>query len=122
MGLEWVVDPVTAWMPGYSKWIGQLIRAVEDALKAREQEIEQWLKDNHIWQNRTGLAEQTLTAKVFRDGLFIFVLMYYGESVFYSRFLELYMHSGPPARFSLLGPALDFWGPIILQDIKRVVE
>lgn len=122
MPIEWVVDPVTGWMPGYSAWTNQLIRAVEEAMKARESEIEQWLKDNHIWMNRTGLAEASLTTKVFRDGLFIYVLMYYGESIFYSRFLEKFMHSGPPTRFSVLGPALDYWGPVLLADVKGLVE
>jgi len=122
MGIEWVVDPVSAWMPGYSSWTNSIIRAVEEAMKARESEIEQWLKDNHIWMNRTGLAEQGLQTKVFRDGLFIYVLMYFGETTFYSKYLELYMHGGIPTRFSVLGPALDYWGPILLEDIKKILE
>jgi hypothetical protein len=122
IGIEWVTTPTEAWVPGFERWKNQLIRAIEEAMKAREDEITEWMKANHIWKNRTGLAEQGLNTRVFRDGLFVHIVMYYAENTFYSKFLELYMHSGRPDRFSLLGPALDYWSGILWDDIQEILK
>lgn len=120
--IEWVVSPVEGWLSGYSSWVNLIIRTIEEALKARESEIEQWLKDNHPFQNRTGLAEASLTAKVFRDGLFVHILMYYGVDIHWSWWLEGHMWRGDPWRFSVLTIALDYWGPVLLQDVRKILE
>lgn len=115
--LEWVVTPEQGWMPGYQKWASSLIDMVEAAMLARREEIELWLKNNHPWTNRTGIAEEGLFADVIRDGTFIIVVMGHDAITWYSRFLEKYMQGG---RFSVLLPALDYWSVILADDVRKM--
>lgn len=111
-------DPVTLWVPAIERWSEQLVQAIFDALNARTDEIREWMKQNHVWKNRTYLAEELLGAQVRRDLFVVTLYMYHGWEVYYSKFLELYMQRG---RFSVLTPALDYWGSILLDDVRKVL-
>jgi hypothetical protein len=119
--IDWVIDPVTAWIPNYIRYTSDLIQAIEQAMKAREDEITQWLKDNAPWQDRTGLTRRLLETNVFRDGLFIYIIMHHG-TLRSAWFLEGRMWKGDPFRFSILAPALDYWGPIIYGDLVKITS
>lgn len=118
-GIEWVRDPVAVWIPGYNQWVQTLMDVAEGVIEMRAIEIEQWMKANHVWKNRTGLAEQSLFTALVRDAFRVTLIMGHGANVHYSRFLERYMHSGRGDRFSVLKPALDYWSPILLEDLRR---
>ena len=122
IGIEWVTTPTEAWLPGFERWKNQLIRAIEEAMKAREDEITEWMKANAPWTDRTGLARRMLDTKVFRDGLFVHIVMYHGANVPHSWWLEGHMWRGNPWRFSVLGPALDYWSDILWDDIQEILK
>jgi hypothetical protein len=109
-------DPVAVWIPNTQRWANSLVQMVFDVVSARAEEIKQWMKDNHVWKNRTHLAEEQLDTAVRRDGTLVTLYMYHGADVAYSRFLERYMQGG---RFSVLRPALDYWGSILLDDVRK---
>lgn len=123
-GIEWISDPVSVWMPRYQAWMNNIILAIDTTLLARQAEIEAWMKANHVWRNRTTLAETNLFAIVVRDALIITMVMGQGSSVYYSRFLERFMQpiGAGRGRFSVLGPALDYWGPELLNDIRAILS
>lgn len=112
-------DPVSVWMPNYQIWVDAITQVVENVLLARQDEIEQWMKANHVWKNRTTLAEKQLFAKTVRGGLVVSMVMGHGWDVYYSRFLEKWMQGG---RFSVLLPALDYWGSVLLADVQRALK
>lgn len=112
-------DPTSVWMPGYQTYITHLFQLVEDVLEKRREEIENWMKENHVWRNRTQLAQDSLFSKVVYDNLRFILIMGHGRNVPYSRFLERYMQQG---RFSVLRPALDYWSPVLLEDLRRAMR
>lgn len=116
--LEWVDDPVKVWMPRYEAWIEAIIAACTQVVQNRRPEIEEWMKQNHVWRNRTRIAEDYLFADVMVDGLYLIVTMGHGALVYYSRFLERYMQGG---RFSVLKPALDYWGATLVDDVRKLL-
>lgn len=117
--VEWMIDPVAAWMPGYMRWAQDITEVVEDVVAARADEIAAWMQANHVWKNRTGLAEMRLFTALVRDGTRVMLIMGQGADVPYSRFLERFTQGG---RFSILRPALDYWAPILLEDVRKALS
>lgn len=122
-GIEWIEDPVSVWMPKYKLYVDQITEAIETTMVARREEITGWMKANHLWQNRTSIAEEGLFTDVMRDGLIIVITMGHGLPAYYSRFLERFMQpvGGGRGLYSVLGPALDYWGPILLDDVRKLL-
>lgn len=118
--IQWVSgkDPVSLWVQATARWAEDLVQLVFDIVAARSDEIREWMKNNHIWKNRTTLAEEQLDVAVRRDVTYVVLYMYHGTAVYYSRFLERYMQSG---RFSVLRPAMDYWGEILLDDVRKAL-
>lgn len=124
----WTTDPVTAWMPNFRNYVRDITEVVEDVVAARADEIRDWMKQNAIWQDRTGLARRELDTQLIRDGFSVILVMYQGANVFerrangdkwYAPYLEKWMQSG---RYGILAPALDHWGVILLDDIRRALK
>lgn len=121
--IEWVVTPEQAWMENYQRWALGLADRIEAYLNSRREEIENWMKANHPWQNRTFIAEEGLFAQVLRDGAFIILTIGHDAITYYSRFLERFMSPVAPgiSKWSVLAPALDYWGPIIVADLRKML-
>ena len=115
-------------MPNYERYATRDIVEMVDAVLARRgDEIEQWMKDNHPWQNRTGLAEANLSVAMVRDGLRISLILYHpwttvehrpGGDKFYPVYLERYMAGGA---WGVLQDALDYWSPVLVEDIRKAL-
>ncbi len=114
-------EPTSVWVPNTQRWSEALAQAVYDVVKAREDEVREWMKNNHVWKNRTHLAEEELDAVVRRELFTVVLYMFQGWLVYYSRFLEGATPSGymQGGRFSVLRPAMDYWGAILLDDVRR---
>lgn len=82
----------------------------------RAVEIEDWMKQNAPWTDRTGEARRTLRAEVVSAGGTISILVAY--SVYYGTALE-YDYGG---QYAVLGPALDYWWPILIEDIQKIMR
>ena len=81
--------------------------------------MEQWAKDNAPWKDRTTKARQGLKAWVDpTSGPIGTIVLQHDPSLHYTIWLEL-AHQG---RYSILVPAKDFWGPRILQSLKRIAR
>lgn len=120
-GVNWFTGrtPLDLWVHRYEQWTRDLVNLVFDLVAARADEIREWMKENHVWKNRTRLAEERLNTAVRRDVASVTLYMYHGADVPYSRFLERYMQAG---RFSVLRPALDYWGAVILADLRKALH
>lgn len=80
--------------------------------KARE--IEQYMKSNHPWQNRTGAAEAGLSATVTSSPKNYVQTMELSHGVYYGRFLEYSMEK----RFAIIEPTIRLKGPDIVNDLQ----
>lgn len=118
MTIEWVKTPTDAWMPKYIDWTFRIPAAIAQAFEARREEIGAWMKAEAVWRDRTGAARRSLHAEVIQEGVLVMLVMQYTIPIFYSRYLET-MQQG---RFSILSPALDYWAPILIEDVRKLLK
>lgn len=106
-------------MDSYSKTIQS---AVYQVVKSWAPIIEAWMKNNAPWEDLTGDARRGLTAKahlVFNQ----YVIIRLANSVEYGTYLEGFnpktnssmVNAG---QWSIIEPALDYFGPKIMKDIQ----
>lgn len=113
-GLTWQNPPERAW----SELAARYARAVENMVYAVAKRwaprIEEWMKVNAPWTDRTGNARQGLYTEVNRvAGSMVQIILAHG--VEYGLWLEI----SNASRFGIVNPALDHFGPLIWQDIVR---
>lgn len=80
--------------------------------KARE--LEEYMKANHPWQNRTGAAEAGLSATVSSSKLNYAQTIELSHGVPYGVYLEYSMGR----RFAIIEPTIRIWGPQIVDDLE----
>jgi hypothetical protein len=101
----------------------EIYRAYADAVRAgitgialrRAPEIQNWMRENAVWTDRTGNARQSLHTAV--EVLATQIAIHLAHGVTYGVSLEL-RNSG---RYAIIGPALDEFAPVIWQDVKRLL-
>lgn len=114
MGIIWESRPEDAFREGYSEY-GQRVRdAIIILLNNHKAEIQEWMQQNASWTDRTGAARRGLyvTTDIMADS----ILLILGYSVPYGIFLE----TKNTGRYAILTPALDYWGPIIVQELQEI--
>ncbi len=105
-------------MPGYEQWVDSLHLMVRPLIEARMDEIAEWMKENANWQDRTGSARRSLHTEL-EEYLEGYVLTFmYSIPIYYAVYLE-YDHQG---KFAILEPAVNYWGPILLDDIRQALR
>jgi hypothetical protein len=112
MSFQWQVTPQDAFGGLAANYVAAIRQAVGLLAQRWAPTIEAWMKQEAVWQDHTGNARQTLHSEV--EGLgtdMITIILAHGMS--YGIYLEL-SHGG---RFSVIGPALDHFGPLIWQDV-----
>lgn len=119
MPFKWDVAPNQAFpalVDAYTKTIFLSGRRVADS---RAKEGEQWMKDNAPWQDRTGDARAGLHVDVLESpGVLAELVFAHGEDVPYAVWLEI----ANGGRYAIIAPAIDYWGPILMRDIQRIVN
>jgi len=113
----WTKTPEEAW--------GELAEAYVNAIRAgvlaianqRAPEIQDWMQQNHLWENITGVAEASLAAEVFELGVDM-VEIYMSHGAYYGAWLEV-KNAG---KYGILAPALDVWGRIVWNDIRAMMR
>lgn len=115
MPLEWTISPERAFVPGYNAWQNKVRMALITAIQRRVPQIEQWMKANAPWRDLTGEARRRLWAQMFvyLEG----ILVIFDHDVIYGRRLE-FEFSG---RYAIIGPTIDHWGPILMNDVVKVL-
>lgn len=116
---EWQVTPEIAFGQLVNGYTNRIRAGVRRIAHRRAVDIEEWMKDNHPWQNITGAAEAGLEAFVEEIALDITqIILTHGEGVEYGVYLEL-AHGG---RWGVISPALDVWGPIVWRDVQALLR
>ena len=114
VNMVWVKDPVSAWMPGYRRWVDALHEYVGEVIRSFSTQIEEWMKTNAPFSDVTGAARRSLHVELeeYLEGYLLRFL--YSIPIYYAVYLE-YDHQG---KFAILEPALNYWGPVILDAIR----
>lgn len=116
MGFEWITTPEEAFGALYDDYARRVYAAIFALCQRRAPEIENWLKANAPWTDRTGNARQTLWTAVTGTGSVIVVILSHG--MWYGRFLEL----SNTGRYAIIGPGVDYWAPQLMSDIQRLLR
>ena len=116
INFEWDTSPEQAFIPMTEQLIIRIKTAVYDLMQFFAIEIEQWMKLNAQWTDRTGNLRQSLWATAQRMGSDAVTLMFdYGLD--YGFFLE-YANQG---RYAIIAPALDYFLPRIWKAIRSLL-
>lgn len=86
----------------------------------KAEEMERYMKQNHVWKNRTGNAERGLYGKVTtsRKKYVTTIEIGHGKDIWYSVYLEFY-YGG---RFAIIQPTLDLFGPMVMDDMINIMD
>lgn len=114
-GFEWQKSPEDVWPAAFAQYMEAVNAGVEAIALKWAPTIQNWMRDNASWTDRTGNARQSLHTEVHNLTSEIMLLMAHG--VDYGVHLELDF-SG---RYAIIGPAIDeFWEPI-WNDVKAMM-
>lgn len=80
----------------------------------KAKDLEQYMKSNHPWKNRTGAAEAGLSAKVSSSKLNYVQTIDLKHGVPYGVYLEHSMER----RFAIIEPTIRLKGPEIVGDLR----
>lgn len=114
MGFQWQEPPGQVFEQGTAEYASALHRYVLAVAHRWVPEIENWMKKNAPWTDRTGNARQALFSDVM-DITNSAVIILLGHGVEYGIFLEL----ANAGRYAIVMPALDHFLPRIWADVRR---
>lgn len=115
-GFVWDVSPEDAMAALFDDYVRRVYAAIYALAQRRSPEIENWLKQNAPWTDRTGNARQTLHTIVSGNGSVIVITLSHGMT--YGWHLE----TGHTGRFAILGPGVDYWSQQIMSDIRSLLQ
>jgi len=114
---EWEISPEVAFGQMTAAYIARIRSGVRAIARRRAPEIEEWMKANHPWQNRTGDAEAGLNTVV-EDVALDMVQIILQHGVEYGRYLELTRQGV----WGVIAPAIDYWGPVVWRDVRAMLN
>lgn len=98
--------------------------AIQRYLSKQCYELENYMKSNHLWKNRTGNAEAGLYADYYEEGIsgneYIPVTLgiTLGHGVFYGEFLEMAMEQN----YAILEPTVMLKGPDVVRGMQGLID
>lgn len=126
-GFTWTQPPQTVWPAGGEAYARAVRAGVHGVCQRWAPAIENWMKQNKVWEDRTANAVQSLYSAVEPASAaevvgMIEVVMAHG--VEYGTYLEGYLPDGSPmlrgSQYAIVLPALDRFGPLIWRDIRAL--
>lgn len=115
---------ITQVMSGFVQFANFTRAKIENHLSDACRELENYMKQNHPWENRTGEAERGLSANFYEDNLTgndqIPVIMGISleHGVYYGMYLELAMET----RFAILEPTARLKGPEVFNSMQGLLD
>lgn len=117
MPFTWEVTPSTAFEALTDAYIESIRAGVRTLAHRYAAEIENYMKANAPWTDRTSNARQTLTATV-EDISMDMVQITLAHGVEYGIYLEL-AHAGV---WGIISPTIDVFGPRLWADVQRLLN
>jgi len=116
-GFRWVYSPQQAFPELGEAYATAVHNGVVAIANRWAPEIQNWMKDNAPWTDRTGNARQTLYTEV-RDVTRSMVELILSHGVEYGLWLEVRW----AGRWGIVNPALDHFAPQIWGDVTRMLS
>lgn len=116
-GFRWIVPPDRAWPALAANYRAAIERGIVGIANRWAPEIENYMKANASWTDRTGNARQGLHTEVNAvAGSMVEIILAHG--VDYGIYLEL----ANASRFGIVNPSIDYFAPRIWQDVVRMLS
>ena len=115
---------ITQVVSGFVQFANFTRNEIERRLSRACEELENYMKSSHPWENRTGNAERGLSANFYEDNLtgsdYIPVIMGISleHGVYYGTYLELAMET----RFAILEPTARLKGPEVFASMQGLLD
>lgn len=116
-GLRWQVHPATAWPALAVSYRARIEAGIVAIAQRWAPEIENYMKTQAPWTDRTGNARQGLHTEVNHVvGSMVEIVLSHGVS--YGIWLEI-RHAGA---YAIVNPALDHFAPRVWADVVRMLR
>lgn len=92
-------------------------KAIKNIMQEEAEELEQYMKDNRPWTDRTGNARAGLKARLYDSGSNYFEIAL-SHSVDYGIYLEFYMGR----RFAIIQPTILNKGPEVMKKFQDTMR
>lgn len=126
-GIRWDTTPQQAWPEMADDYVQAIRAGIHGVCQKWAPRIENWMKANAPWTDRTGNARQGLYSAVEPPSLAQVVdtiELIMAHAVEYGVYLEGYLPDGTPmlrpSDYKIIEPALDRFGPLVWRDIQRL--
>lgn len=117
IGIQWDVTPVQALTELADVYISAIHKGIFAIAQKYAPLIENWMRDNAPWTDRTANARQSLWTQVTNiANEMVFVILSHG--VGYGIYLEM----NNAGKFAIINPALDHFAPLIWADVARMLS
>jgi hypothetical protein len=116
-GFRWEVSPEQAFPALAEAYVAAIHQGVVAIVQRWAPEIENWMKRNASWTDRTGNARQTLHTEI-EQVVNQMVELTLAHGVRYGIYLEL-RNAG---RYAVINPALDHFAPKVWADVRRMLS
>lgn len=126
-GFKWSAPPDKVWPAGAEAYARAVRAGVHGVCQRWVPEIENWMRSNRPWTDRSSAAVQSLHSEVNPPSAaevvgLIEVIMAHG--VEYGTYLEGFKMDGTPMmrgqQYAVVMPALDHFGPLIWRDVRSL--
>ena len=123
MGWKWITSPSEAFNPMYSRKQAAIYNATYKLAQRMAPDIANWMKENKVWENQTGNAQQGLACDVIAGVDAIILVLVIGRHpdggfLSYGKYLEL----ANGGQYAIVGPAVDHWAPKVMTNVKALVR
>ena len=115
--ITWNILPEVSWGVLAQQQVDAIEADIVAFIDSLTEQVAQWLRDNHRWQNQSGDAEAGLYADILHAvRQSVYLLMSHGPAIEYAWILE----ANP--KTTLLGDAADHWWPVLYQGAVEIVR
>ena len=128
-GLTWSSPPQAVWPVGAETYVSMVRRGVHGVCQRWAPEIENWMKGNKVWVDRTSNAVQSLYSQVqplTAAEVVDIIELIMSHEVLYGVYLEGYDPNHGYARtrlgskYAIVEPALDYFAPKVWADVRSL--
>lgn len=113
-GFRFTMTPL---QQGVSRYGTTLVERCMAAVQPLAPRITAWMQANHGWTNRTGAAERGLHTEIEQRLTEIAIAFAHDPNLDY----PIYLETKFGGRDGVIRPAMDVWGPEIMQALRGVV-
>ena len=127
-GFTWKVPPQDVWPQGTAAYIAAIRRGVHGVMLFYAPQIENWMRENAKWIDRSANARQTLYAQVDPMSpaeVVNTIELIMAQGVYYGWYLEgirpdTMSRTRQGKKYAIVQPALDRFGDLIWAEIVRL--